>query len=173
MRASSSAITMLREPPLVEMPMATSSGLACAMSWRRKITSVPTSLASAVMLAGSMEREIAGIGAVPGRRKHAIHGPVVGVGCRAAVAEEDQLAAARQALVNGQSGSAELLSLFIGKARAQQGVVVHLHLNRSSHVVYDSQGFLLLLTEEGIEEFRLSHILAQFAVFQEDVHRLP
>ena len=30
--------------------------------WRRKITSVPTSLASAVMLAGSRESDIAGIG---------------------------------------------------------------------------------------------------------------
>ena len=53
---------MLREPPLVEMPMATSSGRAWAMSWRRKISSVPTSLAMAVMLAGSMESETAGTG---------------------------------------------------------------------------------------------------------------
>ena len=28
---------MLRDPPLVEMPIATSSGRACAMIWRRKI----------------------------------------------------------------------------------------------------------------------------------------
>src|ERR1700733_6257728 len=51
---------MLREPPLVEIPIATSCGFACARSCRKKITSTPTSLASAVMLAGSMEREIAG-----------------------------------------------------------------------------------------------------------------
>ena len=53
---------MLREPPLVEIATATSSGRAWAMSWRRKIDSVPTSLAMAVMLAGSSDSEIAGTG---------------------------------------------------------------------------------------------------------------
>ena len=62
LRASSSAMMTLREPPLVEIPMATSSGRACAMSWRRKMTSVPTSLAMAVRLAGSMESETAATG---------------------------------------------------------------------------------------------------------------
>ena len=37
-------------------------GRACAISWRRKITSVPTSLAIAVMLAGSSDNETAGTG---------------------------------------------------------------------------------------------------------------
>src|SRR5215211_2347488 len=59
--ASASAASMLAEPPLVEIPTATSSGLAWAMSWRAKIASAPMSFAMAVMLAGSAERETAGI----------------------------------------------------------------------------------------------------------------
>ena len=51
---------MLREPPLVEIPTATSSGRACAISWRRKISSVPTSLAMAVIFAGSMRQRDGG-----------------------------------------------------------------------------------------------------------------
>jgi hypothetical protein len=56
----------LAEPPLVEIPTATSSGLAWAMSWRVKIASVPMSLAMAVMLAGSEDRETAGTALQPG-----------------------------------------------------------------------------------------------------------
>ncbi len=55
-------MTIFREPPLVEIATATSLGRACAIIWRRKISSVPTSLAIAVMLAGSMESETAGTG---------------------------------------------------------------------------------------------------------------
>src|SRR5215208_3869420 len=64
-RASASAASILAEPPLVEIPTATSSGLAWAMSWRAKIASVPISLAMAVTLAGSADRETAGIVAKP------------------------------------------------------------------------------------------------------------
>src|SRR5215212_6960854 len=66
LRASASAASILAEPPLVEIPTAMSSGLACAMSWRAKIASVPMSLAKAVMLAGSAARETAGIVPQPG-----------------------------------------------------------------------------------------------------------
>ena len=65
LRASSSAAIILREPPLVEIPTATSSGRACAINWRRNTTSVPTSLAIALMLAGSIDSEMAGIGRQP------------------------------------------------------------------------------------------------------------
>ena len=37
---------------------------ACAISWRRKIRSLPTSLAMAVMFAGSCDSEMAGIGRI-------------------------------------------------------------------------------------------------------------
>src|SRR4028118_275234 len=56
---------MLGDPPLVEKATATSSGRACAMSWRVKIASVPMSLAMAVMLAGSAESDTAGMGFMP------------------------------------------------------------------------------------------------------------
>ena len=52
---------MLPEPPLVEIPTATSSDRAWAMSWRAKMASLPMSLAIAVMLAGSEDNETAGI----------------------------------------------------------------------------------------------------------------
>ena len=52
---------MFFDPPLVEIPTATSSGRACAIIWRRKMTSVPTSFANAVMLAGSSDNEMAGM----------------------------------------------------------------------------------------------------------------
>ncbi len=88
---------MLRDPPLVENATATSSGRACAMSCRRKMTSMPTSLATAVTR-GRLERERdGGHRPIALRRADAIDRPVVGVGGRAAVAEHDQLAAARQA----------------------------------------------------------------------------
>ena len=107
---------MLREPPLVEMPIATSSGRACAMSWRRKITSVPTSLATARDDCRLHRQRHAGNRREPCGRQHAVHGQVVGVGRRAAVAEEDQLAAAREALVDGERGVADLLGLFATRA---------------------------------------------------------
>ena len=66
LRASSSAMTIFFEPPLVEIATATSSGRAWAINWRRKINSVPTSLAMAEIFAGSMESEIAGTAARPG-----------------------------------------------------------------------------------------------------------
>ena len=56
------------------------------------------SLATAVMLAGSSASETAGTGLIAQRWKHAVDGPVVGVGGRTAVAEDNQLAAALQAL---------------------------------------------------------------------------
>ena len=95
---------MLREPPLVEMPTAMSSLRAWAINWRRKMRSAPTSLAIAVRLAGSSESGNGGHRAKSGWRKHAIDGEVVGVGRRASVAEQDQLAAALHSLMDGACG---------------------------------------------------------------------
>ncbi len=57
---------------------------------------------------------------------------IVGVGGRTAIAEDDQLAAALQALVNGQRGGADLFGFFPRDLVAQPGIVLHLHLNRAA-----------------------------------------
>ena len=66
-------------------------------------------------------------GMIAGRRKYAVQGPVIGIGRRSAVAENDQLAAAPQTFVNGERRIADLLRLLFRDLSAKPGVIVHFH----------------------------------------------
>ncbi len=164
---------MLLDPPLVEIATATSSGCACAISWRRKIASVPTSLATAVMFAGSSDSDTAGTGLVSGRRKHAVDGPVVGVGRRSAIAEQDEFAAALQTLMHRHRRAADLLGLLVAPpARAasrhrelSSGSRRQLRASRSSVPCFSVPG-----TDRGTPT---AHVVPELAVLEEDVHCLP
>ncbi len=57
---------MFFDLPLVEMATATSPGRPSAINCRKNTSSTPTSLAMALMLAGSIDSEMAGIGRMPG-----------------------------------------------------------------------------------------------------------
>ena len=122
----------LREPPLVEMATATSPASAWAMSWRRKTTSEPTSLAMAVTVAGSRDERHRRDRPQSRRRSDAVDRPVVGVGGRAAVAEDDELAAALQPVAHRQRGLADPLGLLAGHLSAERRVVRHLHEDRAT-----------------------------------------
>ena len=73
----------------------------------------------------------------------------------------------------GHSGISNLLGLLRRQSRPQQRIVMDLHLNRSRNFFDHIGRFLFLLAKKGIQKFRLPHILPQFAMLEEDVHRLP
>src|SRR5208283_2874398 len=75
--------------------------------------------------------------------------------------------------MDGACSVRDLLGLFLCKLGAQQGVVMHLHLDRSGHV-FDNVGcFLFLVSEEWVEKFGLSNVLPQLAVFKKHMHGFP
>ena len=164
---------MFRDPPLVEIAMATSSGWACAIICRRKITSVPTSLAMAVIFAGSSASETAGTGFQPDGRRNAVDGPIVGVGGRSAISKNDQLAAAADALCNRGSGIADLFRFLVRHLRAQLRVVSHFHSDGIGHLGDHVASRLLLAPKKRIEKSGLADVVTQLAMLEEDVHRLP
>ena len=167
---------MLREPPLVEMPIAISSGCAWAINWRRKITSVPTSLASAVMFAGSSESETAGMGRQPAGGSDAIERPVVGVGGGAAVAEHDQLAAARDALRESRRPRCRDLLRHCSRATSarRSASSSDFHPDGIRHFFAGRPPVVLLLLCRGKDRgSRVADVLAEFAMFEEDVHGFP
>ena len=164
---------MFAEPPLVEIPTATSSGLAWAMSCRAKIASVPMSLAMAVMLAGSADRETAGIVPNPGGGSRAVRDQVVGVGGRPAVAEGDELPAPLQSFGDGDCHIGDGRSLRFSSRRPQAIYLLHLLEHRALHFFHDLFQRLLSFAEERIEERGVAHVVALFAVLEVDVDRLP
>src|SRR5215203_688156 len=133
---------MLAEPPLVEIPIATSSGFAWAMSWRAKIASVPMSLAMAVMLAGSADRETAGILPKPGGGSRQSE-----TRSFASVAER-LLSFAEEGVEEG--GIAHVMALF---------AMFEVHVDRlPEHVVEDLEDFL---DNEGVPIRRRERILTR------------
>ena len=75
--------------------------------------------------------------------------------------------------MDGESGVADLFGLLFRQLRPQQGVVMHLHLDRSGHIFDDAGCLLLLVSEKWIEKFRLPDILPEFAVLKEHMHGFP
>ena len=84
-----------------------------------------------------------------------------------------EFAAALQALMNGQRCAAYLLGFLARHLAAQFGVVVHLHQNRARDLSQQVGGSLLFGAQKGIEESRIAHLVTQFTMLEEDVHRLP
>ena len=56
---------------------------------------------------------------------------------------------------------------------AQQRVVLRFHADGSSDLRDDVERFLFVFAEEWVEKAGLANVMAQFAVFEEDVHGLP
>ena len=50
---------------------------------------------------------------------------------------------------------------------------MHLHLDRSSDILHNADGLLLLLSQKRIKKFGLPNILTKLAMFEEDMHCLP
>ena len=165
---------MLRDPPLVEMPTATSSGRACAMSWRRKMTSVPMSLATAVMFAGSTSKRHRGNRLIAAAAEARNRSPSRwrrwpsrrcrrGSACRRAAGARGSPArrcrSARPARAPPGSRSAASSCTFIRMEAATSAI--------------RSVGVLLFAAQKRIEKVRLAHVVAQLAVLEEDVHAFP
>ena len=155
--------------------MATSSGRACAISWRRKMSSTPTSLATAVMLAGSRASEIAGTG---GSRRAAA---TQSIAQSLASVAEPPLPKRISFPPRGRRSRMAAMAAPIASAcsrgdlrRAALRIVLRPSSEwtrrlRRAHVV----GILLLLAEEGVEEAGVARIETELAVLEEDVHGLP
>ena len=101
--------------------------------------------------------------------------PVVGVGGRAAVAEDDQLAAAPQPLVDGERRIADRAPLCFARHLCSRSAASSSTFIRIDAATCRRQRRprLLLRPEERVEEAGLPDVVAQLAVLEEDVNRLP
>ena len=107
------------------------------------------------------------------RRKNAVDRPVVGVGRRAAIAEDDQLAAAPQRSWMASAVVAICSASSPATCARSFASSSDLDPNRRRHFAYDIVRLLLFLAEKWIEETGVAHVVAQFAMLEEHVHRLP
>src|SRR6202012_6155760 len=98
------------------------------------------------------------------RRRNAMTCPSESLHSRAAISENDQLAATTNALGNRGSGVANLLRLFLGHLRAQPGVVCNFHADRIGYLRRSVRGQRLLAAQKRIEKFGLAYIVPQFAM---------
>jgi hypothetical protein len=96
-RAVSRARRTLAQSPSVEMPSAMSAGSPMIRSWWAKTSSRPTRLATPVTVATSAVSECAGSALADDHGVDELDRHVLGVGAGAAVAEDDELAAAVEA----------------------------------------------------------------------------
>ena len=114
---------MLREPPLVENATATSSGAGVRDELPEE-DHVGADVVGDRRDVGRLHRQRdRRHGAISRRRRHAVERPVVGIGGRAAIAEQDQLAAALQAPADGVSGLGDGVGLLARHLVAQRRVV--------------------------------------------------
>ena len=166
-----SAASILAEP-LVEIPTATSSALAWAMSWRAKIASVPMSLAMAVTLAGSADRRppesypsrAAGLRSLETRSFASVaEPPLPKVMSLPPRSSRSATAAAiwEMALVSDSPPRTAGCSL-PASSGASSPAPRQQPLRAAA-----------VLAEEGVKEGRTSHVVALFAVLEVDVDRLP
>ena len=120
---------MLREPPLVEIAMT---------------ASLRTRLRDQLPQKDHFDADVVGHGGDVGRferqrhrrngpvtlrRIDAVERPIVGIGGRSAVAEQDQLAALLDAIAERLSGCTDRVRLFGRNLLAQFGIVLHLEPN--------------------------------------------
>ena len=75
--------------------------------------------------------------------------------------------------MDGEGGGGDVLGLFGGETAAKRGVVADFHQDRIGDSIDDGRCFLLLRSEEGIEEFAGADVLSELAMLEEDVHGLP
>ncbi len=163
---------MLREPPLVENASMISLDFDWAMSWRRKITSTPTSFAIAVMTAGSSASEIAGIAAPPGFRLDAVEHEIRRVSRRASVAKRKDTATPRKPRADRCNSLAKRTELLGCDAPSELVGVARLSENRSGNVRDESLRIVRRFTQERIEKADVADALVMRNVFEKDVHRL-
>ena len=151
------------------------------MTWRWKISSVPMSLATAVMMPVSSVRSSARRAGPPnsGVWKSATTSI-------ASVAEPPLPSAMRRPPASRRSRSTraapqQRVAAVVQRLRAQRGDLVGLEQHRLAHVVEDVVEVVLLLGEERIEEARRARVvhrlggaaLEQPAMVEEDVDELP
>ena len=123
---------------------------------------------------GGLERERDGRHrSIALRRADAIDRPVIRVGGRAAVAEHDQLAAAREPLPDLERSLSDRVGLIARHLLAQRRIVGHFHPDRCGDLGHGVGGRLPIAPEERIEKARFPDVMPQFAALEEDVHRLP
>src|SRR6185437_11089479 len=107
------------------------------------------------------------------RRHHAINRPVVRVGGRTSIAEDDEFASAGKPFINRMRRAADLLGLFRRYLFAKARVIADFDLDGGSYLRGQIFCLLFLLAEERIEKFRSPHIMPQFTMLEVDVNGLP
>ena len=165
---------MLRDPPLVEIPMATSSVRACAIDLTQKNQFDAHIVGDRGEIRGFHGQRDRGNRPISRGRKHAVDGPIVGVRGRPSVAENNQLAALRQALMDGTRGARRSVPIprcaTRARRRASSCALTRMDAATSSTI---SLGLLFLFAEKRIEESGFADVIPQFPMLEENVHRLP
>ena len=92
---------------------------------------------------------------------------------RTAVAKENQFTAALELFLDRGNGRENLLGFLSGNLLAEGRVVVHFHFNGSRDFGDDVAGRLFFFAEKRVQEAGFADLVAQFAMFEEDVHRFP
>ena len=75
--------------------------------------------------------------------------------------------------MNRNRRAADLLGLLPRHLRAQHRIILHLHSDRSCDFGDQIASVLFLLAKEWIEKSGIADIMAQFAMFQKDMHTFP
>ncbi len=75
--------------------------------------------------------------------------------------------------MNGQRRVADLLGLLTRHLRAQRRIILHFHQDGGCDFGHQIAGLLLFLTKKRIEKSGCSNFVAEFAMFEEDMHRFP
>ena len=144
------------------------------MSWRRKTTSVPTSLAMAVTVAGSIASETAGIGREPGGGATQSIAQSLASVAEPPLPKMMSLPPRREPLVDGERRLADALGFARAPPAPRSAASSATFIRIDAATCADQVGRrLLLAAEERIEEPGLADVVAQLAVLEEDVHRLP
>src|SRR4029077_17838124 len=89
------------------------------------------------------------------------------------VAENDQLSALTQALVNGARRVDNLFGFITSHASPQIRVFLGLGSDRVRDLLDNVAGVLLLFSEKWVEEPGVADVIAEFAMLEKDVNGLP
>src|SRR5215472_21965 len=122
---------------------------------------------------GFQRKRNSGKGPLARTPQDTVEGPVIGIGGRTSIAEDDEFSAALGLLVNGGGSRGNFLRFLLRNSRTKDGVVSYFHLNRVGHFRHDISGLLRFFAEKGVEKSGVTDIVPQLAVFEKDVHRLP
>ena len=146
-RASASAAITFAEPPLVEIASTASPARACAMIWRAKTASYPTSFAIALRIAVSSVRSSAGRAGrpLPSRRFAQVGDEVHRIGRRAAVPQRQHASPGGEAGAQRARHRGDLLRPLAERGGAQRGHLGGLGERGRAHVGEHGAEVVLLL----------------------------